>query len=144
MKFNINRFKGNVTIFKVKDAIKEGKNIYKNIKGHENEVNEILIDIPDKKTGFKDHIVCMNILYPGKVNSEFKMTRGHFHNVEEVYIVLKGKGNFILKNKKFSIKKGDLITIPKNVWHRTVNIGKEKLMFLTIFEKHEGSHLKSY
>jgi glucose-6-phosphate isomerase len=144
MKFNINRFKGNITIFKVKDAIREGKNIYKNIKGHENEINEILIDLPDKKTGFKEHIVCMNMLFPGKINDEFKMTRGHFHNVEEVYIVLKGKGNFILKDKKTSIRKGDLITIPKNVWHRTVNTGKEKLIFLTIFKKHEGSHLKSY
>jgi glucose-6-phosphate isomerase len=144
MKFSIKNFKGRTTVFKIKDAIKEGKNIYKNIRGHENEVNEVLVDLPDKKTGFKDHKVCMNILYPGKVNGEFKMTRGHYHNVEEIYIVLDGRGNFIFGDKRFSIKKNDLVTIPKNVWHRTVNTGKEKLVFLTIFEKHEESHLKSY
>jgi len=144
MKFNINKFKGRTTVFKVRDAIKEGKNIYKNIKGHENEINEILVDLPDKKTGFQDHVVCMNTLYPGNVNGEFKMTRGHLHNVEEIYLVVKGKGNFVTDNKKFSIKNGDLMTIPKNVWHRTINTGKEKLVFLTIFQKHESSHLKNY
>jgi len=144
MKFNINKFQGKKTLFKVKDMIKDGKNIYKNIKGHENEINDILIDLPDEKTGFQEHVVCMNTLYPGKVNGEFKMMRGHSHNVEEVYILLKGKGYIILDGKKVPVKKGDLITIPKNVWHRTVNTGKEKLVFLTIFEKHEDSHLKSY
>jgi oxalate decarboxylase/phosphoglucose isomerase-like protein (cupin superfamily) len=142
MKINIHDFKGEKVIMKVKDAIKEGKNIYKNIKGHENEINEVLADLPN--TGLKDIIVCMNFLYPGNINGEFKMTRGHKHDVDEVYIVLKGKGYIILDKKKFKIKEGDLITIPDNRYHRTVNTGKEKLVFLTMFEKHKVSHLKSY
>ncbi len=142
MKINIHDFKGKKVIMKVKDAIKEGKNIYKNIKSHENEINEVLADLPN--TGLKDTIVCMNVLYHGKVNGEFKMTRGHKHDVDEVYIVLKGKGYIILNKKKIKIKEGDLITIPDNEYHRTVNTCKEKLVFLTIFEKHEASHLKSY
>jgi hypothetical protein len=32
MKFNISKFKGKTTVFKVKDMIKDGKLIYKNIK----------------------------------------------------------------------------------------------------------------
>ena len=142
MKINIHDFKGKKVIMKVKDAIKEGKNIYKNIKGHENDINEVLADLPS--TGLKDTIVCMNILYQGKVNGEFKMTRGHKHDVDEVYLVLKGKGYIILGKKIIKIKEGDLITIPDNMYHRTVNTCKEKLVFLTIFEKHEASHLKSY
>lgn len=142
MKVNIHEFKGKKVVMKVKDAVKKGKNIYKNIKGHENEINEILADLPN--TGLKDTIVCMNIVYPGKVNGEFKMTRGHKHNVDEVYLVLKGKGFIILGKKKIKIKEGDLITILDNEYHRTVNTGKEKLVFLTIFEKHESSHLRSY
>jgi len=144
MKFNINNFKGKVVKIKVKDTAIKGKNIYKNIKGHENEINEILIDLPEEKTGLKRLMVCMNMLYSGKVNGEFKMMRGHFHDAEEVYLVLKGKGNIIINNKKISVKKGDLLTIPRNVWHRTVNTGKEKLVFLTIFQRHKVSHLKSY
>lgn len=142
MKFNINKFKGNTRILKVKDATVKGKNIYKDIKGYENDINEVLTDSPN--SGLKDIIVCMNVLYSGNVNREFKMTRGHSHNAEEVYIVLDGKGYFIVGKKKIPIKNGDMITIPKNVWHRTVNTGKEKLVFLTVFQKHEGSHLKKY
>jgi oxalate decarboxylase/phosphoglucose isomerase-like protein (cupin superfamily) len=144
MKFNINKFSGNKTVMRVKEAVSKGKNIYKSIEGHENEINEVLTDISDEKTGFSDIIVCMNVLYPGKVNGEFRMTRGHLHNAEEVYMVLSGKGKFVMGEKKFPIGKGDLITIPKNIWHRTINTGKKKITFLTIFQKHEGSHLKSY
>jgi len=142
MKFSINKLKGKKRIIKVKDAIVKGKVVYKNIKGHENEINEVLDDFSN--TGLRDIISCMNTLYPGKVNSEFKMTRGHSHDAEEVYLVLSGKGYILINKKKVPIKKDDLITIPKNVWHRTVNTGKEKLVFLTIFQRHEGSHLKSY
>jgi mannose-6-phosphate isomerase-like protein (cupin superfamily) len=144
MKFNVNKFAGKKTVMKVKDAIRGGENIYKSIKGHGNEINEVLIDLPDSKTGFRDHIVCMNTLYPGKVNGEFRMTRGHFHNVEEVYLVIGGNGLFALGKKRFPIKKGDLVTIPRNVWHRTINTGKTKMTFLTVFQKHRASHLKSY
>lgn len=142
MRFDINKPKGSVLKLRVRDAVIEGKNIYKDIRGYENEINEVLEDFSN--TGLEYLIVCMNTLYSGKVNSEFKMTRGHLHNTEEVYLVLKGKGYLIMSNKKLPIKKGVLITIPKNAWHRTVNVGEEKLVFLTIFEKHEGSHLKNY
>ena len=142
MKFNINKVKGKTSVLRVRDAVKEGKSIYKNFRGCENDINEVLTDFSN--TGLKDIIVCMNVLYPGKVNGEFKMTRGHFHNAEEVYLILSGKGYFMMGSKMLTVKKGNLITIPENVWHRTVNIGKDKLVFLTIFQKHEESHLKSY
>ena len=73
MKFNLNKFKGKNLKLKVKDAVKNGKKIYKNIKGCENDINLFLIDLPIKKTGLKRLMVCMNYIYPKKVNSEFKM-----------------------------------------------------------------------
>jgi len=144
MKVNIKNFKGKTSRIRVKDAIKDGKNIYKNIKGFENEINEVLIDLPSKKSGLKKLLVSMNFLYPGKVNKEFKMTRGHKHNADEVYLVLEGRGIIVFGNKKVNIKKGDVITIPANKYHRTINNGKKKLVFLTIFGKHRQSHLKEY
>jgi oxalate decarboxylase/phosphoglucose isomerase-like protein (cupin superfamily) len=144
MKFKMDRFKGKTLKLKVKEAIKNGKNIYKNTKSYENEINEVLIDLPVKKTGLKKLMVCMNYLYPGKVNSEFKMMRGHKHNAEEVYIFLKGKGILIVDNKKIKIKKGDLITVPVNKYHRAINTGRDKLIFLTVFEKYKHGHLKKY
>ena len=144
MKFNINKFKGKTLKMKVKDAVKGDKNIYKNIKGHENDINEVLIDLPVKKTGLKRIMVCMNFLYPGKVNSEFKMTRGHKHNAEEIYVFLKGSGQIIVDKKKINVKRGDLVTVSINKYHRIINTGRGKLAFLTIFEKHRYEHLKKY
>lgn len=144
MKVNLKKFKGKILKLKVKDAIKNGKNIYKNIKGHGNEINEILIDLPSKKSGLKKLMVTMSIIPSGKVNKEFRMTRGHKHKVEEVYLFLEGSGNILIGKKRFKVKKGDLVTVPVNSWHRVVNKGRNNLVFLSIFGKHRQSHLKSY
>jgi oxalate decarboxylase/phosphoglucose isomerase-like protein (cupin superfamily) len=141
MKFDIKKPSGSKIVMRVKEATRQGKNVYKDIIGHEEEINEVLIDF---NTDLKDILICMNTLYPGNVNGELKMMRGHSHNAEEVYLVLSGKGYIIFDKKRIPVKKDSLITIPKNVWHRTVNTGKEKLVFLTIFQRHEGSHLKKY
>jgi oxalate decarboxylase/phosphoglucose isomerase-like protein (cupin superfamily) len=144
MKINIKKFKGKTLRMKVKDAVKNGKNIYKNIKGHGNEINEILIDLPSRKSGLKKLTVTLNIVPSGKVNKEFRMTRGHKHKTDEVYIFLEGSGNILVGKKKFKVKKGDLVTVPTNSWHRVVNKGRKNLVFLSIFGKHGQSHLKSY
>jgi oxalate decarboxylase/phosphoglucose isomerase-like protein (cupin superfamily) len=142
MKTNLKRFKGNTLKLKVKDAKKNGKSIYKNIRGHGNEINYILTDLPSKKTGFKKLIVSLVRLYPGKVNKEYKMSRGHKHNAEEVYIFLEGTGQIIIEKKRMKVKKGDIVTIPKNKFHRTINTGRKNLVYLNVFEKHGSSHLK--
>ena len=141
MKNNLNRFKGKTVKIKVKDSVKNGKNVYKNIKGHANEINTVLTDM---KTGLKKIDVAMNVIYPGKVNKEYKMTRGHRHNADEVYIFLSGNGKLFINKKSFKAKKGDLFTVPRNSWHRAVNTGRSKLVFLTIFGKHGQNHLKKY
>ncbi len=42
----------------------------------------------------------------------------HKHNImEEVYFVTKGSGFLTISDKKYSIKKGDTIAIPKNTYH---------------------------
>jgi len=142
MKVNWKKFKGRTLKLKVKEAIKDGKNIYKNIKGHGNEINYVINDLPYGKTGFKKLIVCIVTLYPGKVNKEFKMSRGHKHNAEEVYIFLEGKGQLIVGKKKYNVKKGDIVTVPANKWHRTINTGNKKLVYINVFERHRHSHLK--
>jgi oxalate decarboxylase/phosphoglucose isomerase-like protein (cupin superfamily) len=144
MKINLKNFKGKTVRMKVKDATKKGKNIYKNIKGYENQINEILIDLPSKKSGLKKLMITMNIIPSGKVNKQFKMTRGHKHKTDEVYLFLKGSGNILVGKKSFKVKKDDLVTVPANSWHRVVNKGRSNLVFLSIFGKHGQSHLKKY
>ena len=140
MKTNLKRFKGKKVTMKVNDAVKEGKSIYKS-KSRQNEINTVLTDL---KSGLKKLMITMNVVYPGKVGPEFKMTRGHKHNAEEVYIFLEGSGKILIGKKRYSVKKDDLVTVPVNTWHRVVNTGRKKLVFLTVFEKHGQSHLKKY
>jgi oxalate decarboxylase/phosphoglucose isomerase-like protein (cupin superfamily) len=124
---------------KVKDMnTPDGKNIFKNIKGHENEINYDLYDFVPRITGFKDLILNMNIIQPGKVGKEPKMTTGHSHaNQDEYYFFLKGKGKAVLKlkNKKytFNVKPHDLLTVPRGYWHRMINAGKDEFVFINVF-----------
>lgn len=75
----------------------------------------------------------MTILHPGKE------TKGHSHaGSEEVYIFLKGRGKMQLAKKKFSVKKGDLVLIPDDVFHKVFNTGKTDLVFFCVFEKYRG------
>ncbi len=146
-RFNLNdldelKNRANKKIKKVKEMLDEcEKNIYKNISGHEDEINYFLYDCGEKVTGLVRHIISLTELFPGKVNGEYKMTTGHFHLEEELYIFL-GKGKLILrhngKEENYDMLKGDSITIPLGVWHRVVNTQEENLNVFCMFEKYEG------
>lgn len=111
------------------------KNIYKNIRGHENEINYKIYDMPRKKSGLSDLIVSITKISSGKINGEHRMTTGHSHRVaDEVYHFLSGSGSMIVGRKKVKVKKGITVTVPKKNWHRVINTGKNELIFLTIFE----------
>ena len=122
---------------------KDGKNIYKDIYGKGDEPNYVLYDCGEKVTGLKKHVISVTELFPGKVNHEYKMTTGHAHPEEEIYMFLKGKGKLVLKGDDFVeefiyMSEGDCATIPANVWHRVMNTGSEKLEVLCFFEHYEG------
>jgi len=127
----------------VKDMLnKEGNNIYQDISGYEEEINYALYDVGEKATGLKRHIVSVTKIFPGEINGEYKMTTGHAHPQEEVYMFMKGEGKLILGDrdvkKEEHMFEGDSITIPSNVWHRVVNISKEVLEVLCFFESYKG------
>ena len=84
---------------------------------------------------YLDHLmVSMTILHPGKC------TRGHAHegDEEEVYYFLDGEGEMQLGEERFSVKKGDIVLIPKKKFHRVFNTGSKDLVFLCVFEKYKG------
>lgn len=89
----------------------------------------------------------ITILFPGTIKDEFFMTRGHFHGTDEgeFYMGLEGEGILVLENQKtrkvqtLYFTKNDLLYIPAGFGHRVVNIGKERLVFLTVEAAH-GSH----
>jgi glucose-6-phosphate isomerase len=120
----------------VKDMLCDGKNIYKNIRGKEDEINYELFDT---RLGLKRHVVSMTVLFPGKVGEEYKMTTGHSHvGVEEIYYIISGSGRMIVGDEEKEVRAGDIISIPEGAWHRAINTGNDKLIFLAIFEKYPG------
>ncbi len=85
----------------------------------------------------------LTVLEPGKINGEFFMTKGHRHIKprKEIYILTSGKGKLVIESKTSSVvemKKGVFYTIPVGAGHRAVNIGKNKLEFLSIYSKDAG------
>lgn len=89
-------------------------------------------------------IFSSTTLFPGVVGNEFYFTRGHYHLNEfsEVYFCLKGKGILLLKNNEnehvLNFEKGTVAHIPGMWGHRVVNIGKEILVFVSIYPTNAG------
>jgi glucose-6-phosphate isomerase len=76
-------------------------------------------------------------IYPGKVGSEYFMTKGHFHakgDRGEYYWCIKGQGMLIFmdqdrKTWAEEMTPGSLHYMPAFVAHRTVNAGNEPMTF---------------
>ena len=86
------------------------------------------------------------VIEPGTVGNEFYMTKGHFHAKEEapeVYFTLRGLGRILLQKRSGEIEvqnmaPGAINYIPGDWAHRTVNIGKEPLVFFAVWPSDAG------
>jgi glucose-6-phosphate isomerase, archaeal len=86
-----------------------------------------------------DLITGISALNPGKVGSEFFMTRGHLHqraDRSETYYCLSGHGILLLEDlegrvEAAEMRTGSLVYVPPFWVHRSVNIGSE--IFATLF-----------
>ena len=82
-----------------------------------------------------------SIVYPGKVGSEYFMTKGHFHTIldtAEVYYCLSGKGYMLMENPEGDwdaqlLTPGRAVYVPGRYAHRSINIGDEKLVTFFVF-----------
>lgn len=93
-----------------------------------------------------DLLFGTTIIYPGKVGSEYYMTKGHFHTVletAEVYYTLSGEGYMVMENPEGEtleepLSKGAALYVPKRHAHRTVNTGSEPLVLFFAFAADAG------
>ena len=78
------------------------------------------------------------IMMPGKVGEEFYLTRGHYHTrleCAEGYYTQSGEGLLLLETpegevKTVEMKPGVVAFIPPGWGHRSINTGKDKLVFV--------------
>jgi glucose-6-phosphate isomerase len=82
----------------------------------------------------------MSIVHPGKVGSEYFMTKGHFHSLldtSEFYYCVKGHGYMMLENPEGEWAAEELLTdiilyVPGRWAHRSINIKSDEDL-ITIF-----------
>jgi glucose-6-phosphate isomerase len=94
----------------------------------------------------KDIAFGSSITYPGKVGSEYFMTKGHFHTVletAEVYYTLSGEGGMLLENPEgdtsfHPLSPGKAIYVPPRYAHRSVNTGTVPLVTFFAFRGDAG------
>ena len=93
---------------------------------------------------FKSFETGLTVIESGKIGKEYFMTKGHRHKnpVEEIYVLIKGNGKLLIKEKnnvrKINMKKGKIYLIPGRSGHRLINTGKNHLEVFTIYSKNAG------
>jgi len=92
--------------------------------------------------------VGLSVLEPGQVGDEFAMTRGHLHaNPEhaELYYGIAGSGVMLLdtvdgESRALPITPGVAVHVPGNWIHRSVNVGRDRLVTLFTYATLAGQN----
>jgi len=87
-----------------------------------------------------------SITYPGKIGTEYYMTKGHFHTIlatAEVYYCLSGEGGMLMENPEGDVRYEELrpgvaVYVPQRYAHRSVNTGQEPLVTFFAFRGDAG------
>lgn len=135
--------------------IKNLKNVFLNeearaIMNDDERVYEVQAYLPVEEGKSGGLFFGNSTVYSGKVDNEYYMTRGHFHeNIDtaEYYWCVQGEGMLILmdENRKVRAEKmhpGSLHYIPGKVAHRVANVGNEKLVFNACWPSDAGHNYK--
>lgn len=98
----------------------------------------IAYEVVDYRKPESDLAFGTTIMSPGKIGDEFFMTRGHFHirrECGEIYYTQVGDGLLLLESREgetrtVAMKPGVCAFIPPDWAHRSINVGKGKLIFV--------------
>ena len=88
------------------------------------------------------------ILYPGKVGSEYFMTKGHFHSLldtAEIYYCMKGEGFLLMEDPEGNVefqemKPGVSVYVPPRFAHRSINTSKTEPMISFFAFRADAGH----
>ncbi len=85
-------------------------------------------------------------IMPGRVGSEYFLTRGHLHawrEASEIYIGLSGEGLMLLETeggeaRSIPLTANSIVYVPGHTAHRTVNVGSSPLTYLGVYPAQAG------
>jgi glucose-6-phosphate isomerase len=97
----------------------------------------VVYEVIDYRKPDSDLFFGTTTMQPGKIGVEYYMTRGHFHercDRGEVYYTQSGVGLLLLESRDgesrtVAMRPGVCAFIPPDWAHRSINIGREKLVF---------------
>ncbi len=98
----------------------------------------VVYEVIDYRKAESDLCFGTTIMSPGRVGAEYYMTRGHFHERRdrgEAYYTQSGEGVLLLESRAgearvVEMRPGVCAFIPPDWAHRSINTGKEKLVFV--------------
>lgn len=85
-------------------------------------------------------------IFPGRVGSEYYMTKGHYHerrDTGEVYVCFSGQGRLVMETEAgqtevLAMFPGSVAYVPPHWAHRVSNVGDDPLLFFAAFPGHAG------
>jgi len=89
----------------------------------------------------------VGLIMPGKIGSEYFMTKGHLHSwreAAEFYIGLSGDGVMLLEDevtgesRLVPLRPQHVVYVPGHTAHRTVNVGATPLTYLGVYPARAG------
>jgi glucose-6-phosphate isomerase len=97
----------------------------------------IVYEVTDYRKQESDLSFGTTVMHPGTIAGEYYMTRGHFHERKEcgeAYYTQSGEGVLLLESRTgdtrvVEMKPGICAFIPPEWAHRSINTGREKLVF---------------
>lgn len=100
----------------------------------------------DFKTSKSDMALGVTRIFPGKIGSEYHMTKGHIHERDdqpEIYFCVRGAGYLLLQtvDGEFRAERwtpGTISHIPPMWAHRAVNTGSDLLVFVASYHLSAG------
>lgn len=106
----------------------------------------IAYEVIDYRKKESDLSFGTTIMSPGKVGGEYFMTRGHYHErpeCGEAYYTQSGEGLLLLESRTgesrtVEMKPGICAFIPPDWAHRSINTGREKLVFVWFCQTDAG------
>ena len=90
--------------------------------------------------------LCLTTIRPGCVAGELHMTHGHVHRRPEgeVYLGLTGHGGVVLSHdgrvRWLSLGPAQVVVIPPDWIHRSINTGRQDFVFLSVFPALSGTN----
>ena len=88
---------------------------------------------------------AVTVLHSGKVGNEYYMTKGHYHQKRdraELYMGIRGHGILLMENEGEvqckEMRRGDILYVPPYWAHRSINVGNNEFVFLSIYPGDAG------